>query len=164
MGKVKGVCRMNSTNFSYLRSVKKFDPSVIKGANRMTDKTAIDALTACAELEKLVIAIEQYEEYTDGQPTLGTCKSLVEIKKASRKAREALAAIEVEKPADTGTARLVAQSIIGMALADYSGLERQLENDTLISIEWIQQHAESYHAEQCKACRKDRQPLPEAPK
>lgn len=82
-------------------------------------------------------------------------------KTAIEKAKEA---IEAEKPADTGTARLVAQSIIGMALADYSGLERQLENDTLISIEWIQQYAVAYHAEQCKACRKDWQPLPEAPK
>ena len=64
-----------------------------------------------------------------------------------------IAELEAEKPAEEGTARLVAQSIIGMALADYSGLERQLENDTLISIDWIQAYAHSYHLAECAKCK-----------
>ena len=89
----------------------------------MNDKTAIEkareALVACAELEKLVIAIEQYEEYTDGQPNYGTCRSLGKIKKASIMAREALAALDAEKP--TVDVRDIARRVIGFGLTEASG-------------------------------------------
>lgn len=44
-------------DYSYLRSVKRFDASVIKGANRMNNKTAIEAIralkrNACAEAQR----------------------------------------------------------------------------------------------------------------
>lgn len=64
---------------------------------------------------------------------------------------KALAALDAEKPADD--ARDVAQNIIGMALSDYSGLDRLLENDTCIAIEMIQTYAASYHADKCAKCK-----------
>lgn len=66
------------------------------------------------------------------------------------KAIEALAALEAEKPAES--VRVVAGNIIGMAMADYTGLERQLENDTDIASDMICRYAAAYHVEQCKAC------------
>jgi DNA-binding XRE family transcriptional regulator len=121
----------------------------------MTDKTAIDALTACAELERLVIAIEQYEEYTDGQPALGTCKSLVEIKKASRKAREALSAIEAEKPVED--AEEVAISIANLFSA-YTLRNGKHLPASVEAAQLLMHFAESYHAKQCQICQRNELP------
>jgi hypothetical protein len=67
----------------------------------------------------------------------------------------ALAAIESEKPAEDAFEGFYKNRFTGMI---YDGTEfKKIAHE-------IWQYAESYHAEQCKACRKDRQPLPEAPK
>lgn len=121
----------------------------------MTNKTAIDALKACAELERLVIAIEQYEEYTDGQPALGTCKSLVEIKKASRKAREAIAALEAEKPGED--AEEVAISIANV-FSTYTLRNGKHLPASVEAAQLLVNFAEAYHFKQCQICRRNELP------
>jgi hypothetical protein len=144
---------MNSTDFSYLRSVKKFDPSVIKGANIMTNKTAIDALKIAREaLKERRAYCEQWEyRYADEWDNEdGYIQDAI----------DKLAALEAEKPAEDLKA-LVYDIAIDCACIqkpkDYDVYERSAINK-------IQQYAASYHAERCKACRKDRQQLPEAPR
>jgi hypothetical protein len=92
----------------------------------MNDKTAIEYLKTIAKRD----------DWTSGE--------------IRHFAKTALAALDAEKPGDD--ARDVAQNIIGMALSDYSGLDRLLENDTCIAIEMIQTYAASYHADKCKVC------------
>lgn len=41
----------------------------------------------------------------------------------------------------------IAQCILGMALADYSGLERQFENDTAIAVDWIEKFIDNKNSD-----------------
>jgi electron transfer flavoprotein alpha subunit len=117
----------------------------------MTDKTAIEkALTEMISLaDRLYVAEKEALSHTRNEEYLKTIVSMIED------AREALAAIEAEKPAEDAFEGFYKNRFTGMI---YDGTEfKKIAHE-------IWQYAESYHAEQCKACRKDRQPLPEAPK
>ena len=106
----------------------------------MNDKTAIEkAREALVE-----IANQEVGTWDNPVPFSVLYRRSVDI------AREVLAALDAEKPGED--AREVAQNIIGMALSDYRGLDRLLENDTCIAIEMIQTYAASYHADKCKVC------------
>ena len=56
-----------------------------------------EILKECACVEDHARAIEKYEDYTGGEPAIGTCRNLGAIINAGRKAREALADLEADK-------------------------------------------------------------------
>jgi hypothetical protein len=121
MGEVKGVC--------------------------MIDKTAIGkALTEMISLaDILYLAKKEVLSHTRNEEYLKTIVSMIED------ARDALAAIEADKPAED--AEEVAISIANL-FSTYT-----LRNDkhlpaSVEAAQLLMNFAESYHAEQCKACKK----------
>jgi len=119
-----------------------------------------EALAACAGIENIVKQIEQYEEYTEGSPMLGTCRGLYEIKKAAKLALSALA--ELEKPGED--AREVARIVHEECFVDISQTtstpSRSLIWDIDTAAHFVKSFAASYHAEQCAKCKA----LPEPPR
>ena len=106
---------------------------------------AKEALSDCVEMYVLADGIQQFEEFENGQPSMGTCKNLKNIKEAAMKARDALAALEADKPAedyDISECTSDIQSVIYDELVAYDEVKR------LVKI-----YAESYHSKKCAECK-----------
>lgn len=106
-----------------------------KGVNRMTDKTAI---------EKAKEALEAVNRIIDVLCLLDTRGA--EEGSIANKVKQALAAIEAEKPAEDEL------NLVYQWRLDYKR-DPELESMSELSSR-IKSFAESYHAEQCRACKK----------
>ena len=64
---------------------------LVEAVERLNEE--VDRLRAivkeCGSMEQTVLAIESYESWTDGEPSLGTCRLLGQIKDQSRRAQAA---------------------------------------------------------------------------
>lgn len=114
---------------------------------------AKEALSDCVEMYVLADGIQQFEDFENGQPSLGTCKNLKMIKEAAMQAREALAALEAEKPAedveDVNSASWAFMSITEMD----EGFTKRRERMKILIGRRDERIRESYHANKCAKCK-----------
>ena len=62
-------------------------------ADRTAFETVREALVLAGEIKQKIEVIERCEEWTDGEPTLGTCRTFGQIKQIASQCREAIAAL-----------------------------------------------------------------------